>query len=114
MNYDEMMAELQIEYISSLPQKIQDIETHLATRDRGQLRDDYHKLKGTGKTYGIPEISEFGELFEKLCLKKTISLDQFVPLSLTLLKQIYGARKDNKVYALSQASEFLNACRLIS
>ncbi|OFZ14885.1 MAG: hypothetical protein A2Z20_04670 [Bdellovibrionales bacterium RBG_16_40_8] len=114
MNYNQMMVDLRVEYVSSLPQKILDIETHYIAKDRERLRDDFHKLKGTGKTYWVPEISELGEVFEKICLKETIPINQFIPSAINLLKQIYSYRKEDKAYDLSQVTEFLNAQRLIS
>jgi HPt (histidine-containing phosphotransfer) domain-containing protein len=105
-DFEKMMAELRREYINSLPQKIRDIETHLSLRDNTVLRDDFHKLKGTGKTYGIPEISELGEAVEKICLKKPDLIPNVVPVAVELLRKIHTARLANQAYSVMSDATF--------
>jgi len=104
-SYEQMMAELRAEYVASLPEKIADIKSHAAAGDREMLRNDFHKLKGTGKTYGIPEISELGLVFEKHCLKNPPNLD-FIPLAIELLAAIHAARLSNTPFVLDTNLEF--------
>ncbi|MEK6555260.1 MAG: Hpt domain-containing protein [Bdellovibrionota bacterium] len=92
-NLDDLLKELRDEYIASLPQKIVTISEHLKQQDWTTLRDDFHKLKGTGKTYGLPVVSEIGEVVEKICLTKTQSAPQAIPLAVDLLLKVYQLYK---------------------
>jgi HPt (histidine-containing phosphotransfer) domain-containing protein len=106
MSFEKMMEELRRDYVASIPQKMKDIEAHLAAADVGTLRDDFHKLKGTGKTYGIPEISELGEAVEKICKHKPEQAGAIVPGALTLLREIHTARLGGQPYVLVGNSIF--------
>jgi chemotaxis protein histidine kinase CheA len=104
-DFEKMMTELRAEYVASFPNKILDIQSHHQSQDHERLRDDFHKLKGTGKTYGIPEITDFGFVFEKLCLKKHPSAE-FVPAACELLQQIFENRRELRPFDLEQNAEF--------
>ena len=107
MTFDQMMAELREEYLASMPGKITDIESHIIARDCEKLRDDFHKLKGTGKTYGIPEISELGECMEKLCLKDFDKALECARQAIRILSQIKDCRSNgNQPFTLASDSEF--------
>lgn len=106
MSLDKLLAELQIEYLAALPTKIADIETHLRSGEMAKLRDDFHKLKGSGLTYGIPEISELCEVTELLCDSKPQAAGTFTPLTVSLLKGILQQRQAGQAYDLQKAAEF--------
>ena len=106
MSFEEMMAELRTEYLASMPQKVSDIENHMAKKDIDLLRNDFHKLKGSGKTYGLPEVSELGELCEKICLNNKEQVAQMVPLAVSLLKSILHSRNEKRPFDLKQTIEF--------
>ena len=65
-----VLSDLKVEYLESLPNKIKKIRSLTKKEDWQSLYDEYHKLKGTGKTYGFPEISILCEQLEMLALKK--------------------------------------------
>ncbi len=113
MNYEQMMAELQLEYLTSIPNKILDIEKHLHEKNRELLRDDFHKLKGTGKTYGIPEISTLGEIVEKLCLQNEPDPQLFVPKATALLNQIFTLRREKKALDIATDAKFVEITKLL-
>ena len=83
------MQELRTEYVASLPQKVILIGEHLEQQDWIVLRDDFHKLKGTGRTYGLPIITELGEVIEKICLSQIQDAPQAVPKALDLLLKVF-------------------------
>lgn len=70
----EILAELKVEYRSSFPRKIQKLRDTLATGDLDLLREEFHKLKGTGKTYGFPEVSVLCEVMEFACQDRRADL----------------------------------------
>jgi len=61
-----VLGELKNDYLKKLPQKIDNLKTLTTAKDWQALEDEYHKLKGTGKTYGFPEISVLCEKLELL------------------------------------------------
>ncbi len=67
MNFDELLKSLHKEYLTSLPSKIDSIAQQAIKGSAAELRESFHKLKGTGRTYGMPEVSELATLVEDLC-----------------------------------------------
>lgn len=106
MNFDDMMKELRVEYLQALPAKVDQLEKSLDREDIELLREDFHKLKGTGKTYGFPEISELGEVVERILIHRPQSFEQFIPEAIGLLKDIHRERLASRSFDLHQDSRF--------
>lgn len=122
-----MMAELRTEYVASMPEKIIEIKklsgvgdaagvsaspvTNSAC-DAAALREIFHKLKGSGKTYGLPEVSELFEVCEKLCLNKPQLAQQTAILALELFSAIYEARKTGQPYTVADKPAFKKLCAM--
>lgn len=86
-----LLFELQKKYLEKLPRSIEEIRTHLASNDFTFVMSAFHKLKGSGKTYGMKEISEVAAIMEEICqtpssLKET---KKSVLLSLELFTEIH-------------------------
>ena len=84
-NLKDVLADLKADYLKTLPAKIEKIKTLTFHQSWEQLADEYHKLKGTGKTYGFPEITLVCEKLEKLSQEKwaeTKNQSHASPLSL--------------------------------
>lgn len=60
----KILVELKQEYLAALPGKIQTLEELVHKADWRQVTEEFHKLKGTGKTYGLPEVSILSEHLE--------------------------------------------------
>ena len=60
MNLDDVLAKLQKTYIKNMPEKLQLMKTHINAKDFKALREEFHKIKGTGRTYGLPEVTDLG------------------------------------------------------
>jgi hypothetical protein len=101
-----MMANLKKEYLDSFPQKIAVIDEHFKAKNIELLRDDFHKLKGTGKTYGMPEVSVLGEVVERVCKEKTSLALNIVPLAISTLQKIVEAHSKKSVYDIQQDPDF--------
>ncbi len=106
MTFDQMMAELRQEYIQSLPEKIQNLERCWAARDLPALQDSFHKLKGTGKTYGLPEVSLVAEVMERICKTQPQALDTAAPLGLALFQKIQTVRSGGGEFDPKQDPQF--------
>jgi HPt (histidine-containing phosphotransfer) domain-containing protein len=114
MSFSDLMDELRKEYVLELPAKIDSIATHLAGHNHGVVREDFHKLKGTGKTYGIPEISELAEVVERICVENPEAISTAVPQALTLLRDIHRYRTAAEVFDISDDQRFSMLKRMAS
>lgn len=106
MNFDNLMNQLRVEYVSSLPEKIQIIRHFYNSGDYLGVREVFHKLKGTGATYGVPEVSLVGETLEAFCKLNPSKLNEAVPDALDILNQIYSCRLNNKEFDVSSDTRF--------
>lgn len=87
-----MMATLQADYIVSLPEKIGLLKTYKANKNWVEAKSIFHKIKGTGSTYGIPELSQLGEVMEKLCQLGGPRLEARIQTGIELMIQIHLTR----------------------
>ena len=68
MNIEELMKQLKREYIDTLPTKKAKVLELFRQNQLVELETEFHKMKGSGKTYGLGEVSQFGEIFEMICM----------------------------------------------
>jgi HPt (histidine-containing phosphotransfer) domain-containing protein len=104
MSLKDLLAELQKEYLATFPEKTAAIERYWRESKFEDLESEFHKIKGTGRTYGLPEVSLLGELMEKLCQVRTgetsansqaVARDQLktaIPLATAILERIRQGR----------------------
>ncbi|MES2965009.1 MAG: Hpt domain-containing protein [Bdellovibrionota bacterium] len=102
----DVLAGLQKSYLASMPEKIRNLEVLWSDRKLDLLKTDYHKLKGTGRTYGFPEITALGAAMERLCEIDQPSLERAVPISLKLMTRIGDLRAKGQALDLDQEPEF--------
>jgi len=102
----DVLAGLQKAYLASMPEKIQNLELLWNKRQLDLLKTDYHKLKGTGRTYGFPEITSLGAAMERLCEIDQPSLERAVPISLKLMNRIRDTRAAGQALDLDQEPDF--------
>lgn len=113
-NLNPMLAELKEEYISELSHKMDLLKQLKANNSFSELRDNYHKLKGSGKLYGLPEVSELAEIMEYLYSKERPGLTELQILALEVLEKIQIAHQNHEDYPLEQDSAFLKLKSLAS
>lgn len=113
MSLKNVLAGLQKDYIASIPEKMASISHHWQTGKLLDLQSDYHKMKGTGRTYGIPEITQLGAAMEALCLTYRSSLAQTVPLSLAILDRIRTIRERGEQFEIDNDPDFQEISRLV-
>ena len=107
MSFQDMMANLKKEYVQSIPEKIAEIQSLKNNKDFSGLRNAFHKLKGSGQTYGLPEISEIAAPVEGLF--KTGSQEAITACegALILFERIYKAETHHLPFRLQEQPEFL-------
>ncbi len=66
MNSSHPMKQLQEDYLKSLPEKIVQLQHAKMNKDWEVLQNDFHKLKGSGKTYGFPQITDIAQIVEQI------------------------------------------------
>ncbi len=109
MNLDEILAKLQKKYIKNMPDKIKTMDKLIQVEDFKSLREEFHKIKGTGRTYGLAEVSDLGALFEEILIlsefqpKMNWALDAY-----DLFKDIYDSRSKNKVFNIGRDPRYKN------
>ncbi len=102
MSLEDVMKELRTEYLDSIEGKFGMYREMCKLRRAHELQDEFHKLKGTGSTYGIPDISLLGEQVETLFIESPRSgLSEFEKV-LTLLERIIFHQRQGKEYSLTQ------------
>lgn len=114
MNFTLLMEQLRQEYVHELPQKIEAIAQNLGHHNHLVVQEDFHKLKGTGKTYGIPEISELAEVVERICIHHPESIESAVPEALMLLREIHRRRTAAEPFDIGVDQRFSMLKRLAS
>ncbi len=113
MNFDELLKSLQVDYIAALPNKIAVIRAQIKARSLSDLRESFHKFKGTGRTYGLPEVSELAELVERLCIDEHSEAVTAAGHAVAILADIHKARKEGKSYSLPHDPRFLEIRNLL-
>ena len=110
MSLQKLLADLQKDYLASFQLKMTTIDSlwKIAQVDQkfADLETEYHKLKGTGRTYGLPEVTQLGEALERLCEIDRDSLQVAVPLSLRLLALIQETRDKGQPLLIEAQQDF--------
>lgn len=89
--YKKMMAELQADYLKSFPDKIAAFNKYFSEQNWSSLELEFHKLKGTGKTYGIPEVSTLCQKMEDICRDKVDKIPATFHQAIEILEAIEQA-----------------------
>lgn len=88
---DELLKKLKQEYLEQIPEKIKEIQHLFDNNKITELRNSFHKLKGSGKTYGVAPISIISERMEKICSESPDKVNQEI---IDLYKAILEDIKD--------------------
>lgn len=112
MSIQDVLAELRKSYLEALPSRADTIEKLFQERKYAEVETEFHKLKGTGKTYGLPEVSQIGEVAERLVENGTTSAEESVPAALKVLRKIAATRSGGDVHDLENDSDYLYLAEL--
>lgn len=91
MSLEDMLKELRHGYLVELDDKVQAITKFLEDAQIAKMRDSFHNLKGSGTTYGVPEITLIASRLETLCENPTSDLTWAVETALHLIKKVQTA-----------------------
>jgi HPt (histidine-containing phosphotransfer) domain-containing protein len=107
MSLDDVLAELKKTYLEALPARATLIESLHQNKQYAEVEVEFHKLKGTGKTYGIPEVSQIGELAEKLCETGGPTADEAIVAALNALRSVSKTRAGGSPLDTATDKDFL-------
>ena len=106
MIIEDLLKQMKLDYIETIPDKCQRITLLLKNDQRSDLETEFHKMKGTGKTYGLAEVSLLGEVIEKILMSLSLPLNDSIPVALKLLQEIYESRKADKAFMIEDSHDF--------
>ena len=107
MSLDDVLAELRKTYLEALPARADLIAKLHANSQYAEVKTEFHKLKGTGKTYGLPEVSSIAEIAERLVELGTASADPSIPVALNALRKVTSSRAAGAPLDLTSDEDFL-------
>jgi HPt (histidine-containing phosphotransfer) domain-containing protein len=113
MSLQDLLAQLRKEYLASLPEKVRHIRKLYQMGDFNLVETEFHKLKGTGRTYGFSEISQLGQMAEELCQANIQIRGEMVEIAFDLLGQIYQMRNQNQVLDLEAQPGYTRLLQLV-
>lgn len=100
----QVLLELKVEYLEKFPAKLARLREITQKQDWQKLEDEYHKLKGTGKTYGFPEISIVCQQLETMAQCLEGRQIEYFEQALTLLEKIHQSHLENQPFDLKNDS----------
>lgn len=112
MSIHDVLAELRKTYLEALPARADGIERLLSEGKYNEVETEFHKLKGTGKTYGLPEVSQVGEVAERLVEHGSTSAEESVPAAIKVLRKITTSRAAGQPLDLEKDADFLYLAEL--
>jgi HPt (histidine-containing phosphotransfer) domain-containing protein len=113
VSFEDLLKSLRQDYLAALPAKIVSIREQIAAVDIAGIRESFHKLKGTGRTYGLPEVSEVAEIIEGLCAAKHASATAAATHALQVLEDIHSARNAGREFVLDQHPAYQGIRKLL-
>lgn len=99
---NDLFKELKGEYLESFPEKIETLRKMWESGNREGLHNEFHKIKGTGTTYGLPEVTSIAEILEEMCEKNSDKLGMSIVMALDLLQKICQSHKFEVEYDLQK------------
>lgn len=114
MNLEELFKSLQAEYLKTFEEKISNLKKFLSLNDFEKIEMEFHKMKGTGSTHNIPEISELGHKMEDYIAANKEADPLSIEESISVLENIVKSRNEAKVYQLSSCPSYNKLVKKIS
>jgi HPt (histidine-containing phosphotransfer) domain-containing protein len=113
MNFDELLKTLHQDYLTSIPQKIISIRDQINAGQPADLRESFHKLKGTGRTYGMPEISDLSAVVEEISIDYPAKAVSAASHAIEIMHDIYNARIQGRSHDLEGDARFASIRKLL-
>ncbi len=105
-NVSDDFLKLQERYRINLKDKFKKIEECVQKQDLTTLADYFHKLKGSGQTYGFKPISDIAALVHEHYKSQSPDFFQWAQVGLSLLQKIHPTLNTPPSISLNQYPEF--------
>lgn len=103
---DFLLQELKQQYLEELPDILKKAKTYNSQQDWESLKEELHKLKGSGETYGWPDISELARSLEQLLEKEGFS-QELLKKGLDIFGELQQAAINKNSLDLQQHPDFI-------
>lgn len=77
MDFEAMMKQMREKYLADLKPKSEDLKSMVEQRDHEGLESFFHKLKGSGTSFGLPQFTEYGAKYEMKAKKQELTDEDF-------------------------------------
>lgn len=104
---NDLFIELKQEYLESFDEKIESIMTFWFRRDLKNLKNEFHKIRGTGTTYGVHEATAIAEILEDLCDDNSPKLGLSIMIFVEMLRHIRFQHEHKNTLELDSQKCFL-------
>ncbi len=111
-NYQALMAELRTEYFETFSDKFKLLNELHKKQDWNGIELEFHKLKGTGATYGAPEVSTLCAHLERIYRQQKRVDQQLIDLSIDLLTKVKNKYINNLAFELEKDPHYVTICGL--
>jgi HPt (histidine-containing phosphotransfer) domain-containing protein len=109
---DEMLASLRKDYIANIGLKVEKIEMFLAARDFECIKREFHNMKGSGASHGVPEMSLLGSIVEDLCLRNPLAFAHYTPMAIQVLRNLQKALQSGKTIEIEKLPEYIQLLKI--
>lgn len=110
--FSELLDELKSDYLNKLPTRIAELKENTTKKDWLQLEELYHNLKGTGKTYGFPEVSQICEVMELFVNHKNANTEQYAQQAIEVLENLLNSYQTGQSVNINEIPNALNILSL--
>ena len=106
MGMEDLLANLKKDYLKDMPAKIAELKDFYESGNISELQNAFHKLKGSGKTYGVAEVSVVCRIYEDMCKTAPDKLQLHFETATGLLKDITEAHVQGGNFNLQEDPRF--------
>lgn len=106
-SWNSLLDNLKVDYLKALEERIELLTDLTQKKDIENLESEYHKLKGTGKTYGFPAVSDVCNEMEKLTRGKTEVPEHLLAVGPVLLQYCLDSFRAMGPLNLEQHPDFI-------
>ncbi|MGE3760105.1 MAG: Hpt domain-containing protein [Pseudobdellovibrionaceae bacterium] len=105
MSLDDLLQKMKEEYLEVLPIRIELLKKLTKEKNWEQLEVEFHKLKGTGKTYGFPSVSILCAVFEIVASKQNPANEGDITQAILGLEKILASELAGKTFEIESDLE---------
>lgn len=106
-SWNSLLDNLKVDYLNALDERILLLTDLTQKKDIENLENEYHKLKGTGKTYGFPAVSDVCNEMEILTRGRSEVPEHLLVIGPVLLQYCLNSFRSTGPLNLEQHPDFI-------